>query len=321
MGTSSIISPEFIQTFPNTKALLVQFPIIRPIQRCCLDNRRGHGNNGSKIMMHTAYGFRWAYTSDNIIIHDRTTVKPVLQLDRNSGEVLNTYKTIKEASIITNTSREGIYDCVNGVAIVAGGYKWRYRDLPTPITPEHKLKRTIVQMDKQYNILNTFESIAEAARSVNSNVTSIGKVCRGEMATAAGFKWSYKNNPIPIRSNNSERAVIQMDMDYNIINEFISIKEASIQTGVGASNISGCCNGRLTAGGYRWWYKDTPIVRRVKGSCRKSITQMDMNCNTLNEFDSLTTASKITGVSMASISQACNGKLTSARGYKWKYTN
>lgn len=56
------------------------------------------------------------------------------------------------------------------------------------------------------------------------------------------------------------KMVNQINKDTNeIINTFVSIKEAGRQTGVQASHISSCCHhtyGRKTAGGYRWEFVD-----------------------------------------------------------------
>lgn len=47
--------------------------------------------------------------------------------------------------------------------------------------------------------------------------------------------------------------VIQLDLNDNILNVFKSMKQAEQETGVFASNISSCCNGKIkSAGGYKW---------------------------------------------------------------------
>lgn len=53
------------------------------------------------------------------------------------------------------------------------------------------------------------------------------------------------------------RAVIQYDGEMNVINEYISVTEASRQTNIGRSSISNCLNNRAeNAGGFIWKYKD-----------------------------------------------------------------
>ena len=57
-----------------------------------------------------------------------------------------------------------------------------------------------------------------------------------------------KNNPA------RKSPVLQFDLDNNLLNEFNSIKEAKLYTGIVA--ISDCCRGlQKTAGGYIWKYK------------------------------------------------------------------
>ena len=54
----------------------------------------------------------------------------------------------------------------------------------------------------------------------------------------------------------SNKAIQQLDNDYNVINEFISIHTAGEATGINYQNIYKVCKGlRPKAGGYRWRYK------------------------------------------------------------------
>ena len=47
-----------------------------------------------------------------------------------------------------------------------------------------------------------------------------------------------------------------MDKNFKILNEYPSIKNASIATGVNSQGISLCCNGKLkTSGGFIWKHK------------------------------------------------------------------
>lgn len=49
------------------------------------------------------------------------------------------------------------------------------------------------------------------------------------------------------------KKVIQLDLNDNVLNEFESIKQAERETGIYATSISACCNGkRKSAGKYKW---------------------------------------------------------------------
>lgn len=56
-----------------------------------------------------------------------------------------------------------------------------------------KVVRKVCQLDKNGTFIREFESITEAAKYVNGNVTSITRVCRGRRPSAYGYKWRYKN--------------------------------------------------------------------------------------------------------------------------------
>ena len=44
-----------------------------------------------------------------------------------------------------------------------------------------------------------------------------------------------------------------LDINFNVIKQFRTMKEAHEETGIYLSGISNCCNGTAsTAGGYRW---------------------------------------------------------------------
>ena len=47
--------------------------------------------------------------------------------------------------------------------------------------------------------------------------------------------------------------VIQLDLNDNVLNEFESVAQAERETGIDASSISKCCNGKLkSSGDYKW---------------------------------------------------------------------
>lgn len=52
---------------------------------------------------------------------------------------------------------------------------------------------------------------------------------------------------------------------------------------------------------------------------RKPVVQYDFDGSIVSEYQTITEAHKVTGISMASLSYACSGKYTKAGGYVWKY--
>lgn len=51
--------------------------------------------------------------------------REVLQIDKLTDEPIAIYETAKDASIILEISSSGIYACLHGKRITAGGYKWK----------------------------------------------------------------------------------------------------------------------------------------------------------------------------------------------------
>lgn len=65
----------------------------------------------------------------------------------------------------------------------------------------------------------------------------------------------FKINAI-LNGKKVSKPVMQIDKEGNILNTFISAKEASIVTGVDHSHINHCCNNkRKTAGGFVWKFE------------------------------------------------------------------
>ena len=61
------------------------------------------------------------------------------------------------------------------------------------------------------------------------------------------------------------RAVIQLNLNGELIHEFYSVSEAGRQTGINQGNISRCCIGKVkTAGGFKWEFKDELEAERQK---------------------------------------------------------
>lgn len=53
----------------------------------------------------------------------------------------------------------------------------------------------------------------------------------------------------------------------------------------------------------------------------KPVMQLDLSGNEITRFDSITQASKATGIILTNIAKVCRGKRNTAGGYKWKFTS
>lgn len=62
--------------------------------------------------------------------------------------------------------------------------------------------KSVVQLNKSNNkIINIFDSLADAHRNTNVDVSSIIRVCKGKTKSAGGFKWMYYDEYIKQQNN------------------------------------------------------------------------------------------------------------------------
>ena len=78
-----------------------------------------------KHKINIAYNFQWRYENDNTPIENLDMT--VLQIDKNSNEIIKEFINATIASKETGVHRGNIGDCLNGKRKTAGNYKWTYK--------------------------------------------------------------------------------------------------------------------------------------------------------------------------------------------------
>lgn len=152
------------------------------------------------------------------------------------------------------------------------------------------------------------------------------------------FNINEKNNmPIlkNIKSNKKSKKTLicQYDKTGTIVKKYTTIKEASIETNTSFSGIQRTIAGlQNSAGDFLWqkfYFDDIPdSISPIKAVYPNNnisqeyqeyqIKQIDkVTGETINTFENMTQASKITSIDYTSIRRAVNGKQKSAGGYKW----
>jgi hypothetical protein len=105
----------------------------------------------------------------------------------------------------------------------------------------------ILQYDLNGNFLKEFNSFRDAERETGINHGNISKCCSGRFKHTRGFIFKKKESEKEIVSiavpNAAKKAIVEVDASGNIIKEYISISEASRDTGIDNGNISRVCNG------------------------------------------------------------------------------
>lgn len=126
-------------------------------------------------------------------------------------------------------------------------------------------KKAVEQIDiKTGEVIKVYESLSAATRKMGvRSPKAIWKACNGELKTAYGFGWTYKEMDFgDLRNYGSGKVgrpgkqVEQINVENNeVIKTWDSVKEA--QNEIGTFNIDKCCRGeRETAKGFKWRYKE-----------------------------------------------------------------
>jgi len=230
----------------------------------------------------TLGGFKWMYKEDydnNKNNIDNLNILPkykkgVVQLDLNNN-FIKEYKTMRQAGKETGTYKENISNCCRKIKNTAGGYKWIYKeDYEYYELNKNKLnnfmddgKKKIIQLDLDFNFINTYSNGKDASNKTNTNHSYILACCNGDAYTAGGFIWLYENNynnkdtlsNIVKRYTNKDKdkLIIQLSLNNEFIKEYKNMADAERQTNILNQNISECCrNKRKTAGKFKWMYKE-----------------------------------------------------------------
>lgn len=134
---------------------------------------------------------------------------------------------------------------------------------------------------------------------------------------------NYSNELDFIR--NTGIKVYQYNSKGELVNSFLSIKDAAENIRVNPSCISKCCNGhKNSAGGYFWSFDDNAnFIPQVLTTWHQySILQFNLDGHLVAKYKSLSEAIRSMGKKQSKqIKECCEGKRETMYGYMWKYDN
>lgn len=111
--------------------------------------------------------------------------KQVFQFDL-SGNLLNVFYGVNEASRITNISSSSITNCCNETSKSAGGFLWSFSQKMK--LPKYKQIKIIKKYDKNYILIKTYQSMREAEKEEKICAQTFNKYAnKGVMYK--GFYW------------------------------------------------------------------------------------------------------------------------------------
>ena len=200
-----------------------------------------------------------------------------------------------------------------------------------------KRRKPILQYDLQGNFINEYPGIKFIEGFEGKNISAC---CRGRLRSTQGYIWRFKESEdflkkieIPSKWHTFKKAVVQYDLNGNLVAEYESIAFASKVTGIETSDICSCLKGRnATSGRYIWRYKEKEIPLHIevllprkiyngKGVLFKGkrIVQCTKSGEIIQEFATITIASLETQIGRTSINNCLHGRSKTAGGYVWKF--
>lgn len=192
---------------------------------------------------------------------------------------------------------------------------------------ETRNKTPVIQLGMNGEFIAEYESATKATRVTGVHSANILSCCYGNCKSAGGFMWickeDYDVEQVYTYQDNSKRPVIQLSLSGDFINEYISVCEASRQTGINNSCIyRACIQDNWTAGGFIWIFKEDYNPLKLYTHINRNIVSvvcLDVNNNYICEYKSITEAHNATGADPSAIIRCCRGKQKTAQGFKWKY--
>lgn len=118
-------------------------------------------------------------------------------------------------------------------------------------------KKTVYQYNLDGSLINSYCCLQDAGNVVNTTKKSISRACLSVNNIYNGFYWSYEFKELfKPKEDNRKKEVLQYAVEGNLVANYVSVAEASRQTGLSKTCISRACRGeRANSGGFVWRYE------------------------------------------------------------------
>jgi group I intron endonuclease len=112
------------------------------------------------------------------------------------GEFIKEWDSAVDAGLELNITHSNITKVCKGERKKTGEFIWSYDKIKVEEykRKELKTKKPVLQLNVNNEIINEFESVSEAARTLDILTSSILNCLKGRCKSSGGFKWEYKNN-------------------------------------------------------------------------------------------------------------------------------
>ena len=252
---------------------------------------------------------------------------PILMIDKKTLNIIKKFPSASEAARELQCTQGEISSVCRGERIEARGFYWCVIDKWykgwKPREKNFFNARKILQIDaKSLLVVNIFRTIKDVSKTMGLTKASITNCCDNQYTPINGYYYIYEEDwsndwkpRIKYPSKHGMKEVICIETH----EVFESIGEAARKNNTSAGNIFSCCNNpNKTIKGMHFSYKDKQNQTKEQiaiNSFNKMVRCIEIG----TVFNSMTEASKTSGINNSQICDCCNGKQITAGGLHWCY--
>ena len=257
------------------------------------------------------------------------TSSPVFMISKTTLEILKGFPSAAEAARVMSCAQGLISSVCRGERIEAKGYYWCYQcawsqDWKPRRRVNNKAKK-VYQIDEiSLVIVKTYDSVIAAVKSSGLTKATIENCCKNQYLPKNGYYYLFEEDwydnwsprkKTPSKHGMREVICIESGEIYG------SLGEAARKNNTSTGNIFVCCNNhKRTIGGLHFCYKDDYEDfhnRVIERAIRKSVRCIEIG----TVFESVSEASRVSGISQSQISNCCSGKNVTAGDLHWCFEN
>ncbi len=280
---------------------LVAETFLSKLDGCNIVNHK----DGNKLNNHRD-NLEWVTASENaqhavdtgLIKHDSLT-RGVYQLDLNTGEIINTFSSITEASKAVGLySASYISSVCKGRKGSSGGYGWKYVNESIDISDS-----AMWQSVKDSTIWRSIRQFREYFVSIKGDIVSTkSRRLLKQHLTHTGYLRVYVSNDKISKTVLIHRLIAEVFIpnpnNYKIVDHINEIK-----TDNRVENLRWCT-----------YQQNSNFVYENGRGTNKPVLQYDKNLNLITKYRSSSEGERKTGVSSSNISSVCRGLTKTAGG-------
>lgn len=226
------------------------------------------------------------------------------------------YESIFQASKDINRSRRTLTTAaIEGYC--CNNYYWSFNKLDQICIVNNK--KTVHCYDSCGKFLQTYDSLSEAARDLNIEVSLISRAVKLGYKVLNFYFSDIKSNEFALSKKQSiySRPVYQYSLTGEFLQEFKNANEAKKKLYI-TSDIGSAIKMGRTCGGYQWNYEKLPkmpnIENNTRGKARK-VAKYDLEGNLVKIYNTVTECAK----EHSGCKRVLSGQYKKSHGFVFKY--